>query len=311
MIYYIKHNEIDKEKWDACISNSPNGLIYAYSWYLEIVCKEWDALVEDDYTSILPLPKGEKYGYTYTYPPPYTQQLGLFSTRHITEKEVAGFLSKIPEEYKYIEMNLNEQNPVSSGLFELSQGVTHLLNLNTDYKSIFANYSTQAKRNLKKAQANSLTLKKDVAPKKIIELFRNNKGKEFSHASHQYTLLDKLMQTCIKKGAGQLWGAYSGENELCAGAFFLQSNGRAIFLFSGVNEKGYDTQAMTFLINSYIEEHSGSNLMFDFDGSSDTNIARFYNGFGSEKVNFNKIRKNNLSAPLKWIKEIQFKRKLQ
>ena len=309
MIHYIKHSEIDKEKWDTCISNSPNGLIYAYSWYLDIVCKKWDALVEDDYTSIMPLPKGENYGYIYTYPPPYTQQLGLFSIKHITEKDVAHFLSKIPAEYKYLEMNLNEQNPVSSTLFELSQGVTHLLNLNADYKNILANYSTQTKRNLKKAQTNSLSVKKDVAPKKIIELFRANKGKEFSHDGSQYAVLDKLMQACIKKGVGQLWGTSSNENELCAGAFFLQSNGRAIFLFSGVNEKGYEAQAMTFLMNSFIEEHAGSNLVFDFDGSSDTNIARFYSGFGSEKVNFTKIRKNTLSQPLKLIKEIQFKRK--
>ncbi len=309
MIEYIKHSDINKEKWDKCISASPNGLIYAYSWYLDIVCKEWDALIEDDYTSIMPLPKGEKYGYTYSYPPPYTQQLGLFSISTISEKGVLNFISQIPELYKYIEMNLNTQNPFNSDLFEIKKGATHLLSLNETYANILSNYTTQTKRNLKKAQASKLTIAKNTASGKIIELFRGNRGKEYSHSPEQYALLDKLMQTSITLGTGELWGVCTAGKELCAGAFFLQSNGRVIFLFSGVNEKGYDAQAMTFLLNTFIEEHAGSNLIFDFDGSSDTNIARFYNGFGSKKVEFLKIRKNTLSPPLKWIKEIQFKRK--
>ncbi|HTA26873.1 MAG TPA: GNAT family N-acetyltransferase, partial [Bacteroidia bacterium] len=255
------------------------------------------------------LSKGEKYGYTYSYPPPYTQQLGLFSIPPISGEDVLNFISQIPEQYKYIEMNLNTQNPFNSNLFETKKGVTHLLNLNESYANILANYSTQTKRNLKKAQALLLTIAKDTAPGKIIELFRGNRGKEYSHNPEQYATLEKLMHACIKMGIGQSRGVYLDKNELCAGAFFLQSHGRVIFLFSGVNEKGYNAQAMTFLLNTYIEEHAGNNLIFDFDGSSDTNIARFYSGFGSQKVEFFKIRRNTLSPPMKWIKEIQFKRK--
>lgn len=309
MISYLKHNEINKEKWDECLDHTPNRLIYAYSWYLDIVCQDWEALVEDDYTSIMPLPRGVKYGFTYTYPPPFTQQLGLFSTKDITEKNVAEFLEHIPEQYRYIEMNLNENNPLNSGFFKTKKGVTYLLNLNENYNTISANYSTQTKRNLKKSQATSLTVSKDVPPEKTIDLFRANKGKEYEQGSTHYSILGKLMHTLLKKGLAQSWGVYTSENELCAGAFFLVSNGRVIFLFSGVNDKGYDIQAMTFLINAFIEEHSGSNPILDFEGSLDANLARFYSGFGSKRVEFLQIRKNTLTPPLKWIKEIQFKRR--
>lgn len=306
MIHYLKYPKIDKIKWDRCIRNSPNGLIYAYSWYLDIACPGWEALVEDDYTSVMPLPMGIKYGFRYTYPPPYIQQLGLFSTLAITEKKVAEFLSCIPAQYKYVEMNLNEQNPLTHSSYKITKGVTHLLNLATDYKNIHANYSTQTKRNLKKAQAALLIISKDVTPEKIIELFKNNRGKQYSHNPTQYSILNNLMQACLERGVGQSWGVYSKENELCAGAFFLQSNGRAIFLFSGANDTAYEAHAMTFLLNKFIEEHSGQNIIFDFEGSLDTQLARFYKGFGSTETYYPKTRKNTLPMPIKLIKELQF-----
>jgi hypothetical protein len=310
LIQYLKHKDIDKAKWDACITNSVNGMIYAYSWYLDIVSPGWEGLVEDDYKSVMPLPMGEKYGFRYTYPPPYIQQLGLFSTSAIAETDVAGFLFNIPAQYKYIEMNLNERNQFNPAGFKIIKGLTHLLNLTQAYKNILANYSTQTKRNLKKAQVGLLTITKDVAPNQIIELFKTNKGKQYSHNSTHYSILEKLMQACIKKGVGQSWGVYTSENALCAGAFFLQNNGRAIFLFSGANSKAYETHAMTFLINKFIEEHAEQNLIFDFEGSLDPDLARFYKGFGSTETSYLQIRKNTLPLPVKLLKELQYKRKV-
>jgi len=66
---------------------------------------------------------------------------------------------------------------------------------------------------------------------------------------------------------------------------------------------------MTLLLNSYIEEHAEKPITFDFEGSMDKDLARFYSGFGSTKRTFLMIRRNTLPAPVKWIKEIQYKRK--
>ena len=107
MIRYLKHTEINKLKWDECIRNSSNEIIYAYSWYLDVVCPEWEALVEDDYVCIMPLPLGKKYGFTYAYPPLFTQQLGLFSLLEIAEGKTMEFIAAIPPHYRYIEMSLN------------------------------------------------------------------------------------------------------------------------------------------------------------------------------------------------------------
>ena len=62
MIKYLKQSEIDYELWDECVAKSINSYIYGHSWYLDIVAGEWDALVEDDYKSVFPLPYRIKYG---------------------------------------------------------------------------------------------------------------------------------------------------------------------------------------------------------------------------------------------------------
>ena len=59
-IKYLQHKEIDKAKWDACIEQAPNGLIYSYSWYLDAMSKHWDALVLKDYEAVMPLTWNKK-----------------------------------------------------------------------------------------------------------------------------------------------------------------------------------------------------------------------------------------------------------
>jgi len=309
MIKYVAHKDINKNKWDTCIQDSVNGIVYAYSWYLDIVCPKWDALIEDDYKSVLPLPKAEKYGFRYTYPPPFTQQLGVFSTSKLSNEKVEMFLEQIPARYKYIEMNLNTLNRVKADSFESRNLITHLLDLISPYEHTYANYSTQAKRNLKKAQASSLNILTSVPPQKVIDLFKANRGKKYKHPASYYSTLNKLVLTCMRKNSGQAWGVYTSEKELCAGALFVGSNKRIIFLFSGTNQKAFDTHAMTLLIDRFIKDNSQREVTLDFEGSLDMDVARFYKGFGSKEVHFQQIRRNNLPYPVKWIKDLQFKKK--
>ena len=42
-IEYVLQKDIDLDKWDACIDKASNGLIYAYSYYLDQMSENWDA----------------------------------------------------------------------------------------------------------------------------------------------------------------------------------------------------------------------------------------------------------------------------
>lgn len=301
MIRHLGRDEIDDKQWNNCIDRSFNGVVYGYSWFLDIVSDDWDALVENDYERIFPLPFKKKFGVKYIYQPFFTQQLGLFSKTLLTDQIVAHFAKSIPTSFKRVDLNLNILNKVEKINFQTSPQINHELDLINSYENIHANYSTNLKRNIKKGKANKLSTVKSIKPDGIIELFKNNRGKEITHLKEEnYLMLKRLIYTCMYKGRAKIYGAFNEMNELCAGAFFIISNKKAIFLFSGLNEEGRSKGAMPFLIDRFIQDHANRHLTFDFDGSNNPDLARFYKSFGSKELIYNKLYIDRFSPMASW-----------
>jgi hypothetical protein len=297
MIKFYERNQISDQKWDQCISRSFNGMVYGYTWYLDIVAGDWAALVENDYESVFPLPYKKRLGITFIYQPFFTQQLGLFSRNLISQEKVIEFLEAIPRQFKRVDLNLNTLNKCEGDEIKFVPQVNHELDLINSYETIRGEYSTNLKRNIKKAESAELSLMKNIKPDGIIRLFRENRGKEIGHLKDaQYLTLKRLLYTSIYKRKAQMLGVFNETNDLIGGAAFLISDKKAIFIFSGMNEEGRNKGAMPFLIDSFIKNNSGKHLTFDFDGSNDENLARFYKSFGSKECFYYKVRINRLPA---------------
>lgn len=300
MIKYLKHNEIDTGKWDKCIAKSVNGNAYALSWYLDIIHDEWEALVEGDYERVMPLTGSRKYGIRYLFQPYFAQQLGVFSTSKLNPGIVMGFLRAIPPHYRFIDINLNSFNKINAEGYDVIYNRNHVLDLIYKYEKIVENYSKNTKRNLKKSRLNDLTLMKGVKPEEIIRLFRENRGKTLKRWTDKYYFtLSRLMYSSIYKGKGVVYGVFDERNQLCAGAFFVKSNNRLIFLFSGSDESARQNAAMTYLIDGVIFEFTPSRLVLDFEGSNNPGLARFYKGFGAKEIQYPRLRLNKLPFPVK------------
>lgn len=278
MVKYLRHSEIDKAKWDACIVGGGHGLLYAMSWYLDIVHPGWEALVDDDYAAVMPLTGKEKFGVCYLHQPFFTQQLGVFGN----DADAASFLQHIPSRYRFVEIRLNERNRLADDREGVESHSNFLLSLGDPYGEIKKRYHTNTRRNLVKAEGNGLRVVKDAGMKDVVALFRRNRGASLSKwGDEEYARLLRLAEEAVRRGNAFVYGvAEAGSDEIVCGALFLKSEGRITFLFSGCGEKGKSLQAMTFLIDSVIREYSERDMLFDFEGSDDANLARFYQGFG-------------------------------
>ena len=282
--------------------NSINSLPYAFSWYLDIVHDDWEALVEDDYVRVMPLTISRKYGIKYFFQPFFVQQLGVFSREALSSEITLKFLSAIPSNIKVTDFNLNHFNTIQGGDIPYIENTNYLLDLISDYEKIYASYSTNTKRNLKKANKSNLTLIKGVKPENIVNLFRENKGQELDKwKDTHYRRLTRLIYTSMYKGVGTSYGVYSENNQLSSAAFFLKTSGRLIFLFSGNSKLGMETQSMTYLIDAVIRENSPGMKTLDFEGSNIPGVARFYSGFGAYKSTYLRIKINRLNFFLKQI----------
>ena len=295
MIQYLQHSEIDLRKWDATIADC--GIIYAYSWYLDIVHPGWEALVEDDYQSVMPLTGGKKFGVNYLFQPYFVQQLGVFSKLPMTVELTEAFLKAIPSKYRFAEIRLNEDNAFADG----AQGVEYhrnvLLDLNRDYETIHANYHQNTKRNLAKAEACNLQLVSTVIPYHVVALFRDNRGALLDKwGDAEYGVLTHLAQVAQKQNAAFMLGVTEkGVGKLICAAIFMKTKDRITFLFSGLTEEGKQRQAMTYLLDQVIQKYTLQPMVFDFEGSDDDNLARFYLGFGGKETKYPSYCFNRLS----------------
>ena len=304
MIKHLKNYEIDKSRWDETIENSPNGNIYAYSWYLDIVCKNWEALVDENYTSVMPITCGYKYFKHYIYPPYFAQQLGIFSRNQTNEKLCKMFLEAIPSKFNFIEMNLNSSDQWVPEHFQVKQNKNFVLEMGKSYDEIRSGYSENHLRNIKKASKNKLSIFKNGDPLDIIQMFRKNRGKFVENLeTKHYELFANLVATTSIKKRAKVWILNNSYGLPIAGAVFFESHQTGIFIFSAVTNEGKTLSAMHYLIDAFISEHAETLKRLDFEGSNDPDLARFYKGFGSTEFVYLQIKNNQLPAPWKWFKK--------
>jgi len=283
-IKHLSHSNMDFQKWDETVLNAANPLVYAESWYLNIVSPRWEALVLGDYEYVMPLPVKRKFGLSFLVQPPLTQQLGIFSNQIIDENIVELFIKNIP--YRSFHLNLNEQNQYHKGI----QQPNLLLPLNNNYQTLFSNYSTNTKRNIKKAQQAEITVSEDITPEQFLDFYFLAMNDE---AKPNKNLTERIVKTGFERKKLKLYAAIQGK-ELTSVLCLLHSDKRLIYLLAASNAKGKEFSAMSLIVDKVIQDFAETNLCFDFEGSKVETIARFYQGFGAEGTTFPQIRKNSI-----------------
>ncbi|HSW68292.1 MAG TPA: GNAT family N-acetyltransferase, partial [Bacteroidales bacterium] len=302
MIRYLKNYEINRRKWDECIEQAYNGNVYAWSWYLDLTCDGWDALVEGNYRNVFPVTRKQKLGFCYLAQPLFSQQLGLFSSGMPDADTINRFLIELFKRFSFAEICLNSYNLPDKNQFHVTQRQNLELDVILSYEQLEAGYSANTIRNLRKARRNGVTAGNPVAPELVAEMFRNNKGKHLTGLNHGYyqTLL-KIIYSALERKSAEVIGAYTSQNELCAGAFLLRSHRRIVLIFSAYTKLALENGAMFLLIDHVIRRYAGQPLTFDFEGSDIPGLARFYAGFGSKANAYPQVFHNNLPIPYKYL----------
>ncbi len=304
MIRFYKHEEIDKFKWDECIKNANNSLIYGYSWYLDIASPSWNAVILGDYHAVMPLPTVKKI-FTMAYQPFFTQQLGIFiSAGYELQAGITEFFQTIPADYKYINVCLNEKNDSGAKVnFELKRRNNYLLYLHQSYEQLFKGFSDHNRRNVNKSKKNDLTIS-DTTHESVVKFYIENKGNDTAKVSiEDYDRLNKLLDEACKRGfvTCKQVKDETGNCVACA-AFYIHQN-RLIYQIGTSNDEGRDLRAMYFLFDRLISEYSEQNMVLDFEGSDIEGVGRFFSGFGALLVPYHRLIANRLPWPFNLLKK--------
>jgi hypothetical protein len=284
MIKYVSRKDLNQKKYDDCIAHS-NGLVYAYSWYLDIVSDHWSALVLDDYRAVMPLPWNSKLGLQYITQPFFCQSLGIYSKEKMNKSEQELLFLSIPKRFLKTDISVN----FSLGP-RFEKQVNYYLNLSRSYETIEQSYRKDRKKSLRKASQAGLTFQDFDNTKTLIQIYRD----VFSFVdvpSKYYEIIQNLMDTALEKKVGFIRNVFYQDTLVCAG-FFVHFKNRIYYLFAASNDEGKKQGATTFLIDSVIQQFANSKTIFDFEGSNIDSIASFYKSFGSEKMTYFKYSSN-------------------
>lgn len=298
MIYYLEGFEIDRIKWDNCVSNSLGGHVYGLSWYLDMVAPGWAGLVKGDYEWIMPLLIKRKFGISYLFQPIFAQQTGVIGKGRINEDMMDEFIKAIPGFIRYADFNLNFTNAINVDVYKTTRNLNFELNLEQEYPEIKTRYASNTRRNVQMA-TKFVKIREKIDIDEFINLKRKNpvKRKDSSFYKWMFSFVNQI----ISRGYGEIVGAET-DGKICAAAFFVKFRNRSYYLIPVSDISGKQNKAMFAIVDHQVRKYSGSKLILDFEGSGIPGIARFFGGFGAIPVEYLRLRFNNLPFFMKFFK---------
>jgi hypothetical protein len=298
-LYYKRRHEIDASKWDRCIDEARNGLIYGYAFYLDGVADNWDALVLKDYEAVMPLPWRKKYGFYYLYQPAFIAQLGIFA-KELDAALIESFLAAIPSRFRLWEFPLNQQNRFELKQFQLFDRINYVLPLSECYETLSNSYRENTRRNIKKSVQFGCYPMRDIPLDDIIHLAEEQSNSASNLDLEKFKYLFPILEA---RSAARSYGVLSKQNQLLASCIFTFSHNRAYYILVGNHPNGRTLGASHALIDAFIRDHANKDLLLDFEGSDIRNLAFFYSSFGASEERYSAIKLNKLPWFIKWLKD--------
>ena len=284
MARFIRHQDIDPVLWDRAVRGSSTPTALATFRYLDLLADgRWNAVVEDDYRAVLPLPWRARLGVPYIYTPFFLHRMGVFAPHPTDGAGTRRLFDAIPKKYRQVDLLLNPDNDPSRLPSHPTPLTSHYVDLDRPFAELEAGFAANTRRNIKSSGKHFLTMEYDEnILSDIVTLFRNNRGRDraVSFREADYRRLVRVAESLLREGMLDVVGVREPEGRLAAGALMLRDYDRIVFWFSGRDGRAADSKPMFFLLNEYLRQHCASPLVFDFNGSANPNVARFYRGFG-------------------------------
>jgi hypothetical protein len=298
-ILAAKH--IDKSKWDRCVAENTNGLIYSSTTYLTAMTRNWHGLVVDDYAAVMALPWKKKLNIRYAYIPPFMQQLGLVG--EASTEALSRMLKLIYRFVALADIHFNFSNTGIQQLLPVISRNNFVIDLSIGYEPIRSHYKSNLKENIKKAENAFFTYGTgDI--QEGISMYHSHYGERMKKHTREkdYTHFSQLCKSLHDSGQCFARMVSNAENEILAIAVFLKDTKRIYNIMNTTTQEGRNKEANHFLLDQVIQEFAGQHLLFDFEGSELPGVREFYENFGALSQPYFHYHYNGYTWPLKLLK---------
>lgn len=313
----LNREDIDEQRWNAFVEHSPQGYIYHYTWYLDIVCPNWKAIIiknSQEWLAIMPLNIKKKWGISYIFQPPLTQFLGILfkpqdskMEKTLSDKKdwVNEIIEYTPKQIKLFNYNFSPHFdyafPFYWHKYQLFTRYNYELDLTQGVPNLMENLHTKTRYYIKKHQKQQdITIESSSDIEVFIEL-QKKANRSFVN-SYLLDTVRNLYQKAYLQNKTTILLA-KAQNKILTGAIFMKEKQNWINLYGSLkNSQESDKRATEILLWKAIEMATeNGDKRFDFEGSMIEGVERFYRKFGGKPIPYLNIQKNVIPL-LNWIK---------
>ncbi|TAF93298.1 MAG: GNAT family N-acetyltransferase [Cytophagia bacterium] len=298
----LGRSAINDQAWNTFVGQSPQQIIYAYTWYLDVVSPRWVALIIEDenrqWIAAMPVPLRRKFGVWVVCQPLFCQLLGIYCRAGCDNSLTnSALLTTLPHFFCYasIYTGIFGKQTAWPDFFQTQHCENYILPLQQPYQAIHEGYTADRRINLKRAQNFGWQSQESTDIEPLIGLFAQHHAPRIAGgvSEKSYQLLRRLFEVLAQKKMVQLRYALK-DNQIEAGILLVLDTKRIIYLFNAASELGRQKNARTYLIDSTLQHYANEDLYFDFESPPIDSIAAFYHSFGSIAEPYTQFRYNQL-----------------
>lgn len=256
-IRVIKREAVEDEKWDGCVAASANGSAFVSTWFLDLICDDWEAIVLDDYDAVMPLPLRRQMGLKQVYHPSLLPYSGIVNRIPLVPDVVMKMIETVPYRNIHLVMNVHNRLPLSF-TSKLQTYRYPVLDLISDLDWIEKHFRDDMHSIIELYQEKQLTVIRDLNVADYMLFLRQTIGIR----DHEYAGLQHVMAYALRYKSAGMYAAYDKNNQMIAGAFLLKSNGCLALLHCMANDDNYS--GVKAIIYHVLKYNAGSNLTLEF-----------------------------------------------
>ncbi len=301
MIIYLKNDEIDRVLWDNCIKNSAVTKPYPYSWYLDIMSPGWEALVDDDYDSVFPVPSQTRFGVQYAVTPAFIQQLGAFSPDKPAADVIVEFLDFMPEIYKLTDLCVGQK--VEYQGYKVLMKPHFQLNLSPDYESLYQVYTPECRKIISDSGSMTYELSDNITPEELVRLCLSHKRANISGVKQaDYDRLTELINYSVSNGKGRITGVREEGGGLLYGLFLIKIPGSITMILEAATQESVERHINYFVTDEIIKRNASTQTILNFAPPINKTAAMLSHPFGGKFIPYYRIYRNRLFWPVRTMK---------
>ncbi|MBU3126097.1 GNAT family N-acetyltransferase [Clostridium tagluense] len=295
------------EMWDAFVDKSPQGCIFAKSFWLDAVGSKYDILgcfdKGDRMVAGMPITQNES---GYITMPKLTQTLGIVFTdfsemkyvkRISKEKDIImDFVDNIPKFKNFdcsFHYNFTNWMPFMWKGYNEQTRYTYVIEGIQNIEVVRGEFADKTKSVITKAVNHNLKVMDNLTLSDMYSMLKKTFDRQNMKVPFDFEWFGRFDAIINKNNARKMFFTVDAQNNLHAALYLVYDKNCAYYLLGGADPEFRSSGAMYLNVFEAIKYSAGFTDKFDFEGSVVPQIESMFRSFGATQKQYFRIIKNN------------------